>query len=143
VRSSCVGQGLDRFLEAGPDLVVGQAAVLEARVRMRDGQLEVEDARADCRQHLSQLGLCPDRPEASGARADDGHGLVPERVRRDRARDPVDRVLSWPGIDELYSGVEKNTASAAAIASFKRATLSGRGWTSSSSSYGGICLRPS
>jgi hypothetical protein len=43
-------------------------------------------------------------------------------------------------MDVLYSGVAKSTASALAIAAFKRATLSGRGWTSSSSSYGGTLL---
>src|SRR5437867_5512294 len=42
--------------------------------------------------------------------------------------------FSWPGMEALYSGVEKSTASAFAIASFKRATLGGRGWMSSSSS---------
>src|SRR5438105_2960358 len=48
-----------------------------------------------------------------------------------------------PGSDPLYSGVAKSTASAFAIAAFKRATPVGRGWTSSSSSYGGTTLRPS
>ncbi|HEY6604831.1 MAG TPA: hypothetical protein VIZ44_00670 [Gaiellaceae bacterium] len=51
--------------------------------------------------------------------------------------------FSWPGMDELYSGVAKSTASESAIADTKRATLAGRGWTSSSSSYGGTSLRPS
>jgi len=51
--------------------------------------------------------------------------------------------FNWPGMDELYSGVAKSTASASAIASTKRATLAGRGCRSSSSSYGGISLRPS
>jgi hypothetical protein len=40
--------------------------------------------------------------------------------------------FSWPGMDALYSGVANSTASAFAIAAFKRATLAGRGWTSSS-----------
>src|SRR5919201_1973262 len=38
--------------------------------------------------------------------------------------------LSWPGMDALYSGVANSTASALAIASFRRATLGGRGCTS-------------
>ena len=52
--------------------------------------------------------------------------------------------LSTPGIDELYSGVAINTASASASASLKRRT--GAGWApgkSSSASYGGISLSPS
>jgi hypothetical protein len=40
--------------------------------------------------------------------------------------------FSWPGMDALYSGVANSTASAFAIAASKRATLAGRGWTSSS-----------
>src|SRR5207253_6159177 len=51
--------------------------------------------------------------------------------------------FSWPGMDVLYSGVAKSTASAFAIAAFKRATLAARGCASSSSSYGGTSLRPS
>ena len=39
-----------------------------------------------------------------------------------------------PGMDELYSGVEKRTASASRIALRKAATANGAGWTSSSSS---------
>src|SRR5436190_1039766 len=48
--------------------------------------------------------------------------------------------FSCPGMEALYSGVENSTASAFAIASFKRATLSGRGCASSSSSNGGTSL---
>ena len=51
--------------------------------------------------------------------------------------------FSWPGTDELYSGVAKRSASAPAIASRKRATAGGAGWTSSSSSYGGTAFSPS
>src|SRR5918996_4340627 len=51
--------------------------------------------------------------------------------------------LSWPGTDELYSGVANRTASAPAIAARRRVTASGAGSTSSSSSYGGTAFRPS
>src|SRR3954451_1368820 len=50
--------------------------------------------------------------------------------------------LSWPGIEWLYSGVETSTASASAIASKSACTDAGRS-CSSSSSKGGISLRPS
>jgi hypothetical protein len=42
--------------------------------------------------------------------------------------------LSWPGIDELYSGVAIRSASAPAIAPRRAATAAGAGSTSSSSS---------
>src|SRR5205085_11986298 len=42
--------------------------------------------------------------------------------------------LSWPGIDELYSGVATRSASAPAIAARSAATVAGAGSTSSSSS---------
>ena len=51
--------------------------------------------------------------------------------------------LSAPGIDELYSGVVKNTASAARTASRIRETASGAPSMSSSSSYGGTSFNPS
>src|SRR3954454_14482424 len=50
--------------------------------------------------------------------------------------------LSWPGIEWLYSGVQTRTASASPIASKSAWTSSGR-VCSSSSSNGGISLRPS
>jgi hypothetical protein len=42
--------------------------------------------------------------------------------------------FSWPGIDELYSGVENRTASAPASAARNAATAGGAGSTSWSSS---------
>src|SRR5437588_703698 len=78
---------------ARPDSLVGQLACVEAGVSMRDWELEIQYPRAERRQDLPQLGLCPGRAEGAGARTDHGHGLVPQHVRRDGARDPVDRVL--------------------------------------------------
>src|SRR5437868_12249677 len=101
---------------------------------MRDGELDIEHPRAERGQDLAELSLCPGRPERARARADDGHRLVPEHVRRHRARDPVDRVLQLARDRRVVLRVEKSTASAVAIAWFKRATLAGRGCTSSSSS---------
>ena len=48
-----------------------------------------------------------------------------------------------PGIDELYSGVAKKTASASATAARICATASGPLSTSSSSSYAGMSRNPS
>ena len=55
-----------------------------------------------------------------------------------RGRETQSRAfLSEPGIEELYSGVAKRTASASPIALRSAATDIGATWTSSSSSYGG------
>src|SRR5437763_332208 len=91
--SDFAGQCRHGVGKARPDLLVGQSAFLEAGVSMRDGKLEIEYPRAERGQDFAELGLRPDRPERAGARADDEHRLIPEHVRRDRARDPVDRVL--------------------------------------------------
>src|SRR2546421_5301652 len=91
--SSFAGQCLESVGKAGPDLLVGELAFVEAGVGMRDGELDIEYARAERRQHLPQLGLRPDCPERAGARTDHEHRLVPEHILRDRARDPVDRIL--------------------------------------------------
>src|SRR5205085_9733442 len=68
-------------------------ALLEAGVSMRDGELDIEHPRAERSHDLAELSLCPNRTERAGARADNGHRLVPQHVRRHRARAPVDRVL--------------------------------------------------
>ena len=60
---------------------------------MADDDLAVHDPRADCREDLAQLGLGPDRSEGAGARTDDSHRLVPERVGGDRSGDPIEGVL--------------------------------------------------
>ena len=92
-RSNLTSQCLDGVCKAGSDLFVGQRTVLEARVGVRDGELEIQDPRADRRQHLPELGLCRNRAEGAGAGADHGHRLVPQNVRSDRARDPVDGIF--------------------------------------------------
>ena len=46
----------------------------------------------------------PHAAEHPGAGGQDGGGLVPDRRFHERARGPVERVLSTPGIDELSSG---------------------------------------
>src|SRR5437773_7136163 len=82
-----------RVGEACPDLLVGQSAFLEAGVSMRDGELDIEYPRAERGQDFAELGLRPGCPERAGARTDHENRLVPQHVRRDRARDPVDRIL--------------------------------------------------
>src|SRR2546429_3608487 len=73
--SNFAGQCLEGVGKAGPDLLVGELAFVEAGVGMRDGELDIEYARAERGQHLPQLGLCPGRAEGTGARTDYGHGL--------------------------------------------------------------------
>ena len=72
---------------------VDEPVALEAGGRVADGDLAVDDPRAGRAEDLAQLGLCPHGPEGAGAGADDSDRLVPERVPRERPRDPVDRVL--------------------------------------------------
>src|SRR2546425_1384251 len=91
--SNFAGQYLEGVGKAGSDLLVGELAFVEAGVGMRDGELDIEYPRAERGQDFAELGLRPDRPERAGARADHEHRLVPEHVVRDRARDPVDRIL--------------------------------------------------
>src|SRR5207248_6569360 len=91
--SNFAGQCLEGVGKTGPDLLVGELAFVEAGVGMRDGELDIEYPRAERGQDLAELGLRPDRPERAGARTDHEHRLVPEHVRGDRARDPVDRIL--------------------------------------------------
>ena len=67
--------------------------VVELLVRVADRQLGLGHARAHRAEHLAELGRRPDAAERAGARADHGDGLVAERVRRERPRRPVERVL--------------------------------------------------
>src|SRR5213595_3234339 len=66
--SSFAGQCLHGVGKTRPDLLVGQLAFVEAGVRMGDWELEIQYPRAERRQHLPQLGLCPGRAERAGAR---------------------------------------------------------------------------
>src|SRR5439155_12858157 len=94
--SDFLGQCLQGVGEACPNLLVGQLAFVEAGVGMWNWEFDIEYPRAERGQDFAELGLCPGRPEGAGARTDDGHRLVPQRVRLYWARDPVDRILQVP-----------------------------------------------
>ena len=97
--------GLQRLAEPVADLVVGEAAlVVELLVRVADGQLDFGDPGAHRAEHLAELGGRPDAAERTGARADHCDGLVAERVRRERARAPVERVLERAGDRRVVLG---------------------------------------
>src|SRR5438105_7886408 len=64
---------------------------------MWNWELDIEYPRAERGQDFTELGLRPGRAERTGAGTDHEHGLVPEHVRRDRARDPVDSILQLAG----------------------------------------------
>src|SRR5207248_4530270 len=61
--SSFAGQCLHGVGKTRPDLLVGQLAFVEAGVGMGNWELEIQHPRAERRQHLPQLGLCPGRAE--------------------------------------------------------------------------------
>src|SRR6187551_956595 len=85
---------VDDLAELLAEISVHQRTVLvESRRRVADSEFGVDDTGADCAQNLAELGLGPDRAE--GARRGTHHdcGLVPERVRGEWPRDPVERVL--------------------------------------------------
>ena len=85
---------LQRVAEAFPDLVADEpAVVVELLAGVADGELGLGDAGAHRAQHLPQLRSGPDASEGACARADHGDGLVPERVRREGPRGPVERIL--------------------------------------------------
>src|SRR4051812_7407940 len=84
----------DQVGEAVAQLGIEQPALgIEGVVGQADGQLVLQDVRADRLEHLARLGLRPDRAEQPGARTDHGRGLAAQHVRRVRARGPVQRVL--------------------------------------------------
>src|SRR4029078_6082946 len=86
--------GVAALAELLVEIFVHQRTVLvESRWRVADSELGIDDPGADRAQNLAELGLGPDRAEAARRGAHDDCGLVPERVRGERPRDPVERVL--------------------------------------------------
>ena len=121
--------------EAHAQLVVDQAAVrVESGDCLRDRKLDGKDAGTDQSDDLLELGLSPDGSERPGEAPITATGsLLSGFVATGRETQSI-AFFSWPGIEALYSGVAKSTASASAIADRNLATVNGGGWWSSSSS---------
>src|SRR5689334_21746024 len=89
------GEGdVQRLLQLLHELVVDQPSLfVELQGGVADGDLRLHDASSPSREHLAELGLRPDGAEGPGARADDERRLPAQDGRRNRTRQPVDRVL--------------------------------------------------
>ena len=104
-------------------LSMSRAVLVELLVRVTDGDLDLGDTGAHRGEHLAKVGLRPHRTEHPDARADHRDRLARgRRSSRSGVRPSRARSSSAPGIDELYSGVAKRTASADATAARRSAT---------------------
>ena len=99
--------------------LVQPPSLVEAVHGVTDLDLAFRDPRAHRAEHLSELGLSPDCSEHAGA------GLLRITLVAYGRDNQSSAFLSAPGIDELYSGVAKKTASTFRTASRIRRTASG------------------
>jgi hypothetical protein len=129
--SNLAGQRPHGLGKACPDPIVGKTAFVEAGVGMRDGELEIEYPGAEDRT-LRSSACAQAAPKAPVLAPTTATGLFRSTFVATGRETQSIAFFSWPGMEALYSGVEKSTASAVAIAWFKRAPLVGRGWRSSS-----------
>ena len=124
-------------------LVDEPAVAVELLGARPTGDLDLGDAGAHRGEHLAELGLCPDRAEHAGARADHGDRLPAEVVGRERARAPVERVLERARDRRVVFRRRDEDGVRAATAARSAATAGGAGSTSSSCVVRRHLLRPS
>ena len=137
-------QQFERLAETGADVVVGELAlVVELLVCVADGQLGLGHPCAHRPEHLAQLGGGPDASERAALELITATGLLRNAFVASGREPQSSAFLSAPGIDELYSGVAKKTASTSRTSSRNAAAAAGAGTMSSSWSYGGMLFRPS
>ena len=125
-------EGLDRLEDPEANLVVEQAFVLEAFARAEP--ISTSSTRAPSAASTLRSSACAQTaPKAPVLAPTTATGLFRSTFVATGREIQSIAFFSWPGIEELYSGVEKSTASASATTRGARRSA-GRSSASSSSS---------